>query len=102
MFGALFILAQALVEQAPASPPPEAGFDLARAKAGPTAPETITVTARDGEHPARLGKPLPEVAGPLLPMARVDLGHGVAAAAQVRTHPREGVGELHFVLTAPF
>ena len=102
MLGALFILAQALVEPAPAPPPPETGFDLSRAKAGPAQPETITVTAREGEHPARLGKPLPEVAGPLLPKAQVNLGHGVAAGAEVRTHPREGVGELHFVLTAPF
>lgn len=101
MIEALFILAQALAEPAPA-PPPEVGFDLARAKPGPQSKDAITVTARQGEHPARLGKPLPEAAGQLLPKARIDLGGGVAAAAEVRTHPREGVGELHFTLTAPF
>ena len=101
MVGAILLLLQAATE-AGAAPPPEVGFDIAKAGPAGAPGQTIVVTGRTGDHPARLGKVLPEAAGPVLPKAALDLGDGVVAGAEVRTHPREGVGEMHFTLKVPF
>lgn len=108
MIAALLIFAQAAAE---APPPPVAPgqeveilYKLAPAKRpARSADDAIVVTARPGEHPARLGQVLPpNAAGPLLPKASIDLGNGVTAASDVRTHPREGGAEMYLTLTVPF
>ena len=108
MIGALLLFAQAAAGAPvePSAPPSCVGYNLPGQTPAKTpaegADETIIVKARQGEHPARLGKPLPEVAGPLLPKAVLDLGDGVTLASEARTHAREGGAEAHLSLTVPF
>lgn len=105
MISALLFAAQAAahVPSPVASAPPEVRFDLSATKRVDVAgDDPIVVTARRGEHPARLGQVLPSTTGPLLPTATLDLGDGITAASGVRSHPREGVAEFHFKLTVPF
>lgn len=68
----------------------------------PAAADDIVVTAHTGEHPARLGPPLPERPSDRIPRARLNLGNGAALTGDVSTHPREGVGEFHLTLRVPF
>jgi hypothetical protein len=92
MFQLLFVLAQA------ASDTPPASIDVAKA---PRA-DDIVVTARPGEHPARLGPVLPDRQEPLLPRARLDLGGGASMTSDVTTHAREGVAQFGVTLRVPF
>lgn len=103
MIRALLFFAGAMADQsAPVAAPSEAPVQTAQPGPLRASDDTIVVTARSGEHPARLGKPLPEVAGPMLPKAVLDLGNGVTAASDVRTHSREGGGEIYLTLKVPF
>ena len=105
MISVLILLAQAATELPPAPPPPmpvEAAAKPAATRPAAQPDSDIVVTSRRGEHPARLGKPLPEVAGPMLPKAEIDLGNGVTLASEGRTHDREGGEEIHFTLKVPF
>lgn len=105
------IIALLLFAQAPAGIPPasvpSAQSDVAPSTASKKKPPTlpgdeIVVTSRTGEHPARLGTSLPEVAGPKLPMAVIDLGNGATLSSEGRTHAREGGEEIHFTVKVPF
>lgn len=106
MIAALLLLAQAPADVPPAPPVPTLSEPTppAAAKAAPPNPPggDIVVTSRTGEHPARLGTPLPEVAGPKLPMAVIDLGNGATLSSEGRTHAREGGEEIHFTVKVPF
>ena len=92
MLQLLFLLAQAGSD----TTPPAA--DIAQA----ARPEDLVVTARRGEHPARLGPVLPDRQEQLLPRARLDLGGGKGLTADVTSHARENVSQLGVTLNIPF